>query len=415
LKRKPSVRVNGDLIDAIARAREIDQRLTDFRWSGQSRRRSRHAELVQAYLDDLTLRAEAGEVATATVRRYESALDHYLSFMNLPETHAAYSYAHTVDRDFALAFAAYLNTRTLTPNGHPNARRRKMRGQDFVLNVVRTMFEWAADPDRGNEMPAGFRNPFLRRCVRRQRVAADMNGEPDITVDMATRFLQACDGYQLRLFAPIVFYGLRASEPAFLFYEYIEEHWMTMACIEPLDYMTKGRRNKRLPLLDVIRDVLRRPGQPNPSGLVFLRRSVANGDETSPLLGAGVEELAADYQQRCHRRGKIPAAQRLRVRRAVFRDAGAIDYDAIQREFRRITRRLGWPPQATLKDFRHLFSTAMANGGMPEHERRYLMGHAPGKDAIIRYTHLNKLAEHHRKAVEQELGPALEVLRCRIS
>jgi hypothetical protein len=50
---------------------------------------------------------------------------------------------------------------------------------------------------------------------------------------------------------------------------------------------------------------------------------------------------------------------------------------------------------------------------MPEHERRYLLGHHPGKGAIVAYTHLNQLAEHYRLAAERELGPLLEVLRRR--
>ncbi|MCC6681236.1 MAG: hypothetical protein IT445_10095 [Phycisphaeraceae bacterium] len=91
----------------------------------------------------------------------------------------------------------------------------------------------------------------------------------------------------------------------------------------------------------------------------------------------------------------------------MMREAGALDYDRIQREFRSVSCRLRWPAAATLKDFRHLFSTAMANGGVPEHERRYLMGHAPGRDAIVRYTHFNKLAEHYRLAVRQELSEVL--------
>ena len=67
-----------------------------------------------------------------------------------------------------------------------------------------------------------------------------------------------------------------------------------------------------------------------------------------------------------------------------------------------------------MKDFRHLFATAMANGGMSEHERRYLMGHAPGKGAIVKYTHLNKLRLHYQQALQQEMKPVTEVLESRL-
>ena len=57
----------------------------------------------------------------------------------------------------------------------------------------------------------------------------------------------------------------------------------------------------------------------------------------------------------------------------------------------------------------------MANGGVPEHERRYLMGHAPGKEAIVSYTHLNQTAEHYQRAIDLELAPVLAVLQPRVA
>jgi integrase len=268
------------------------------------------------------------------------------------------------------------------------------------------MFQWAADAERGGRMPAGFRNPFLRGCVRRRRTAVDMTAEPDITVEMATRFLQTSDDYQLKLFAPVILCGLRAAEPVYLFHEHVEASMLTVPCFERLDHATKGRRNKCCPLLPALRALIG-AGR----GLIYVRRAACR--RTAPLLGTSLEELVTAYERRCRRGGRLDAAAKLQIRAAVLRDAGAITYDLIQGEFKRIADRLHWPRQATLKDFRHLFSTAMANGGLPEHERRHLMGHAPGRDAIVVYTHLTKLAEHYRLAVEREFEPLLEVIRSR--
>ena len=68
-----------------------------------------------------------------------------------------------------------------------------------------------------------------------------------------------------------------------------------------------------------------------------------------------------------------------------------------------------------MKGFRHLFATVVANGGLAEHERRYLMGHAPGRDAIHVYTHLNELADHYRAVAESRWFGVLEVIRARIA
>jgi hypothetical protein len=65
-----------------------------------------------------------------------------------------------VDRDFRVAFAGFLATRTVTGNGREKAPGRPMKSGGFVLDAARALFAWAADPDRGGLLPAGFRNPF---------------------------------------------------------------------------------------------------------------------------------------------------------------------------------------------------------------------------------------------------------------
>ena len=97
----------------------------------------------------------------------------------------------------------------------------------------------------------------------------------------------------------------------------------------------------------------------------------------------------------------------------MLKDAGGITYDHVEGEFKKLARRLKWPAKATLKDLRHLFATAMANAGLPEPSRQYLMGHSPTSAAISVYTHLNRLREQYLKAVEAEWAPLLEILRRR--
>src|SRR5262245_25558960 len=67
-----SDRVDGDLVAAIIRAREIDNKILHFksgkRWTD---RRLTHAALVTAFRADLTRRADAGEIDRRTVVRYE--------------------------------------------------------------------------------------------------------------------------------------------------------------------------------------------------------------------------------------------------------------------------------------------------------------------------------------------------------
>lgn len=375
-------------------------------------RRLTHEEIVALFREDLNHRGNAATIALSTARRYGSALGHYLDYVRSPQTSVAYPLAMRVDRSFALGFSAFLGARMISRNGRIASDKVKMTGQDFVLDAVRTMFEWAADPERGNLMPAGFRNPFRRNVIERRRVAKDMTGDPDITVNMSAAFLNACDAWQLRLFSPVVFYGLRPSELIFLFQESLTETFLDVTCVESLGHMTKGRRNKRLPMFAPMYRLLRADCSAA-AGLILRRRDVfASGEH--PLFGGSRDKLVAEFEERCRtmRNGGAQAIQE--IQRDVLSDAGAITYKIIQGEFAKIAKTLKWPRAATLKDFRHSCNTALANGGVPEHERRYLLGQHPGQGAIVVYTHLNKLTEHYMAACESELAPVLRVLRQRV-
>jgi integrase len=407
-----SDRVDGDLVAAIARARQIEERLNHFRSSGPTCRRLGHRELVERFLQDCRKRANAGEIDPGTVGRYQSALGHYLAFAELPRIQKAFPYVPGVNREFQLAFTAFLVNRAVAPNGHPNARPRRMQKPAFVVDAVRALFRWASDHDRGGLLPEGFANPFLRAARPSNGPVRDLLGEPDITAAMASAFVLKCDPFQLRLFAPLILYGLRAAEPCFLFHEQIQDGWLNVQCHLGLAYLTKGRRDKRFPVPACLESLLREEGC-HQKGLFYQRRGILAGLEKAPLRGASLARLERVFQERCGKAGTPDAAQRLSIRNQVLRDAGGLNYDHVQAEFESLARRLSWPAAATVKDFRHLFSTMLANAGMPEDYRRYLLGHAPGRAAVIHYTHLNQIQKHFERAVQEEFGPILEAIEQR--
>ncbi|MDB5310441.1 MAG: hypothetical protein JWO38_4643 [Gemmataceae bacterium] len=408
-----SDRVDGDLVSAIARAREIEDRLTVFRSAGRARdRRVSHADLVRKFVADLRRRADAGEVAAGTAGRYESALRHFLAFAGQPKVAKAFPTAGTVNRDFRLGLAGFLADRAVTGNGRAGAAARPMRGQGFVVDAVRGLYEWAADPDRGGFLPAGFRNPFVRTGETRAVFRGDPLAPPDITMAMATAFVRACDEFERRLFVPVILFGLRAAEPCFLFREHVSQEWLLVPNIEGLDYQTKGRRDKRFPLVADLAPLwagLRAQGS---RGLLYVRRAVADGNESPPLAGASLDDLVAEYRRRVRTDPTPGRAARLRVRSKVLREAGGLRYDDIQHAFGRVAGRLGWPRTATLKDFRHLFATTLANAALPEGYRKYLMGHAAGRDATVAYTHLSDLRAKFEDVVRAAWGSVTDVV-CR--
>jgi len=403
-KKNASLRVEGDLIAAITKAREIEERLTHFKSAGPGRPRLKHAEMVDAFLADLDRRADAGEIDPGTGGRYRAALGHFLAFVAQPEIATGFPYAAGVNRDFRLELSGFLNQRQVAANGSSQAAVRPMRGQAFVESTIHAMFAWAADPQRGNLLPTGFRSPFQRSRRTAPGAAADPVGEPDITLQMACDFIASCDAWQLALFVPMMLYGLRPAEPCFVFREHVDADWFRVPCIPELGYWTKGRRNKQLPLVGPVQAALAVLNHTTKQGLLFRRRGIVSGKDQSPLAGVSLVDLTRTYQSRCGQ-AQLGATGRRNLRDDLLHEAGAVGYDHVQGEFQRLARRLNWPPQATAKDFRHLCATALENAGMPEFYRRYLLGQSPGRSAIVTYTHLNRLREQYERAITGELVP----------
>lgn len=414
-KRTLNERVEGDLVTAIARAREIDNRLQHFKSSGRKWERCSHATIVDRFMKGLQLRADAGEIDVATTRRYESALRrHYLPFMEQPDISRKYRQVSAVDGAFQKMFAAFLSRVQVSPNGHPNARTRPLKQTTFIMDAVRAMFEWAADTDRGNLLPEGFRNPFARRKRETRQVAADLLNEPDISVSMAVNLLDACDPIQLAIFAPLALYGLRPGELGWLFREYVKGGWVQVPCNLDLDYLTKGRRQKTFPVVGCLGPLWRLSG-PVRHGLLYVRRQVDDQNSQPPLLGSSLPKLVEEYRRRSAAQSSGNAKTRRRIRDTLLQEAGQLKYDYVECEFRKLARSLEWPTTATLKDLRHLFATCLENAGIPEFYRRYFMGQSFGRAAIVSYTHItaDQVKRHYEMALTSELAPLVTAIERR--
>ncbi len=415
-KRNLSERVDGDLLAALARARQIDDRVTSVRTAGiGSARRISMPDLTAKFLTDLTRRSDAGEISSNTVSRYRSALEHLLAYCASPSVGNKFSSAGSVNREFRLGLAAFLSNTQVSGNGSAKATKHPMRGHEFVLDTVRAMYEWAADSTRGGLLPSGFASPFLRNSQSRAVLKGDPLAAPDITLPMAIELVNACDAFQLRLLVPVLLFGLRAAEPCILFAENVTDDWLKVPCIPELGIVTKGRRDKRFPLIEELRPFWRLMRTEREQGLLHERRAVQDGRENAPHRTASLSELIAEYRQRCADAKNTTALDRDRIRERLLKDAGGIDYDHIQDEFTTLATRLGWSSAATLKDLRHQFATAMNNAAMPEAYRKYLLGQAPGRAAITAYTHLNDLPRHYAEAVRREWTPLMTAVNSRVA
>ncbi len=197
-----------------------------------------------------------------------------------------------------------------------------------------------------------------------------------------------------------------------MFHEHVNAGWLDVPCLPEVNYFTKSRRAKRLPLIPAIAALLRpRPGRVA-SGLLYLRHGAEAIGRRSGIIGSQYSILVTEFQRRCNG-SACTAGERQDIRDQLFHEAGGMNYDHIATEFGKISRQLTWPRSATIKDFRHLAATCLENAGMPENYRKFLLGHSPGRAAIVTYTHLNAIREKFDAAVAGEFHPLLEAIERR--
>jgi len=413
-KRTFSERVDDDLIAAIFKAREIDDRLVNVKSSGRKQRMS-HPLAIEGFLADLERRADAGEIDVATVKRYQSALvRHYAPFVDQSDIQRRYPYLADADRDFQRSFATFLQNRPIHPNGHANSKPRTMKSQQYVLDVVRALYLWAMDSERGALLPEGFVNPFADRIRKSQTVAFDPMRELDISHAMAIDLVQACDPFQLSLFAPLLLFGLRPGELGWLLAPNIRDGWLKVACVVELEYVTKGRRDKQFPIPTTVGQIWKPLEQR--TGFLYRQRGIECGDGNPPLVQASLADLVESFEVRRRQAEDRSALGLRKVRDDLMKDAGQLQYQHVKLEFDKLAKELKWPKSATLKDLRHLFSTALESAGVPEFHRRYLMGQSFGNAPIVAYTHILKesLSEHFQRALDTTLGDISEAIAHKI-
>jgi hypothetical protein len=299
--------------------RVVEERLENFRSAGTIGKRTGLLQLFDLYLVDLQQRADAGQVATGTVRRYRSAIEHCKNFSAQPQSQKNYPYAHQVNRQFQLKLACYLQ--------QPDSKLGRQASAQYVLDTCRAVFAWAADPARGNVLPQGFINPFVQQSDSATQVRNSLIGEPDISIAMATDLIAVCDDFQLPIFATILLYGLRPSEVSFLFHELVDDQWFRVECLPDLCYFTKGRRNKMFPRCQPIAALLECMGQTGP-GLLFNNRLASAQPRRVSLA-----QTILEYRRRCQQERLTSAPVREQLRNRLLAENGWLDYDRIEGEF----------------------------------------------------------------------------------
>lgn len=315
----------------------------------------------------------------ATICRYRTATQHLLDFL---------AGVRPVKRvsDFrpqhASEFVRYLRSKKVAPNGHRRARQRPLRdaGIKFILETCCSLFNYAV---RQRHLPPYADNPF--RTIEVSRIPVeDSKIVVPFTAEQEVKLLEACDDWQFPIFLTLLCTGLRPGELVHLLLPEdldLASGWLYVRNKAQLGWRVKTRNERDLPLVPVLRDVLRHVVAKRTSGPVFMQRRCSTGYEP-PLTTRSRKSLEAEVTRRiaAEERTKADPLSRIdrqEAARTLWRDLGALKEDWIRKEFMQLTKLIGLPEITAPKTLRHTFATILQDANVDPLVRNELMGHAP--------------------------------------
>lgn len=333
-----------------------------------------------------------------TIRRYRSALQHLINFV---EQNTKRFELHEFPVE---AFVAYLRQVEITPNGHANTAKRRLRdkGLLFILEVCRSLLGYAIQQ---RHLPPYAVNPFAR--LPWERFTAE-DKKPIYVFDEATEiaFWQAADRWSLLIHLILAKTGLRIGELSHLLIEDVDWNtgWLVVRNKPGLGWRVKSGQQRKVPVLSDVMVALQVARAARTAGPLLVRKKFVNGPGP-PLTGT-----LHDLEQVClHRQRQLGASlsrrQELDVARQVWRDAGAVKADSIRQSFIRIMRAIGHPEATCPKSWRHSFATLLQDANVDPLIRQITLGHRPslqhGLGMTGAYTHTRP--ETQRQQIEAAL------------
>jgi integrase len=337
------------------------------------------------------------ESSVGTVRRYRAATRHLEDYVLLqsrpPLTHELKP----------AAFAAYLRQVEVTPNGHPNTERRRLRdkGVRFILETCRSMYNFGM---KRRHLPPYSENPFSELPLDRLKIE---DAKPIFVFSEKTElsFLRASGRWSFPIQFTLAKTGLRIGELVHLLIEEVDfdECWLLIRNKTALGWRVKTGNERDVPLLPEMASVLRRVIGDRKAGPVFLRERFAS--ELPPLFGdrRELERVCRDRQRTAG--SSLSRLELSRIARGVWRDAGAIKPDAVRTSFVEITRAIGYPESTCPKSWRHTFATLLQDANVDPLIRQQTLGHRAttgvGLGMTANYTRTRR--ETQREQIEQAL------------
>jgi integrase len=351
----------------------------------------------------------------ATVSRYRSATRYLEDFANESDD------PMRVD---VSAFTEHLRAIEVAPNGHTRAAKRRLRDKGilYILECARSMYRYG---QQHALLSKAAPNPFAALGLCKLKIR---NAKPIFvfTPEQELAFLNAADAWSFAVHFTLAKTGLRRGELVHLLIEDLdlEDGWCHVCSKPELGWTTKTHRDRRVPLVGELVQMLRRVTGKRKQGPVFLRASLKN---PGTILTADRAGLAHAAEQRLdkerQRLGRSPSRlEEAKVHASVWYDAGAVDPDRVRTSFIRTAKAAGLSGASCVKSWRHTFATLLQQAGVDVLVRQQTLGHQAGNAESSAlgmtgvYTHTTP--EFQRQEIERavRLRPqSLELVRHLIS
>ncbi len=361
--------------------------------------------------------------SVATISRYRTATRHLITFIEaggVPQKVAPFTAVQ------AERFVHYLRSLEVSPNGHANASRRRLRdkGLKFVLEVCRTMFNFAL---KRRHLPPYANNPFTLIDIDRIPVE-DAKPFVDLPTEKQCELLMACDEWAFPIIATLMLTGVRPGELTHLLVPDdldLTGGWLHIRNKPELDWQVKTRNERSIPLHPQLILLLRKHVGIRRSGPLFTRRGVVCSG--LPLTGRTRAALVAELNLRVEAAVQAvdqpPRLLRQRHAKNVWRDAGAVRPDKLREAFMKLTAQIGMPEVTTPKTLRHLFATTLQDANTDPLIRNQLMGHSAaglpsasgglGMTSVYTHTRPETLRRQLMEALQDH--PAVHAIEDRLS
>lgn len=390
--------------EAAARLRELIVEIDAGRYIRPSESKTsmistaRPAQLLLRQLTNAFLAEKRKLLGKKTTGTYKSRLLPILEFAERPANCKRFPFAESIDREFVIDLRAFLYERSVTPNGRPGAKPRRMSARGIIntLECLRTMLLWAHRADV-RKLPVSWSNPLTQELIG-EPPAKDPFREDSMPPDARIKLVQHMDFWQLTHLSLSLILPLRPGEAVGLLIsdvDFAKRSLLIGTRFGGADF-TKARQSFRLPFPSEIEPILRKCIDGRAEGpLLRSRRAFAGAASSSSF--STTEELVQHFDRDLKQRpsGTVQNDQdRKQVFRELLRKRGGATEDRMAFEFQRIVRSVGITG-VTLYALRHANTKGLKDAGVPQLEMRYLTAHSTS-DILNEYTPLDPVAAMQR-------------------